>query len=239
MSMAVKPPRYVRPSVAIICDDSKTQRLDKTSPSSKRNRSVFGRVDFSKDIGDILRSHGMAFPTDDIESESEYKKVLAEYSRPIEDLLGGTYRSVSSLAKDLSQYAEVDTYVISRRYGLVKSDFVAIPYVCKRELYSSSAKNRWSSRVSDLLKTIVSQHDCLVLLLSTSSLEALLSKKDLNLLGSMKAEQCIHIVAAESFLSRLRQTRGPTLFTYPRVGVAPVTKSVKREIIAHIKKARS
>ena len=70
----------------------------------------------------------MDIPSDDIELEDEYKKVLREFVRPSILMFAGMYREVRGFYEKIEDIVDVDLYVISGRYGLIKDDEEIIPY---------------------------------------------------------------------------------------------------------------
>jgi len=67
-------------------------------------------------------------PSDDIELEEEYKKVLSEFVRPSILMFSGMFSEIRGFYEKIEDIVDVDLYVISGRYGLVKDDEKIIPY---------------------------------------------------------------------------------------------------------------
>jgi len=77
----------------------------------------------------ILKPRGLGIPNCDIELEDAYRKVLKNYMLPAREMYQGVVAEVRALVDALRKRGhQVDFYIISARYGLLRENDPVIPY---------------------------------------------------------------------------------------------------------------
>jgi len=115
----------------------------------------------------VLRERGLTVPSHDIEKEALYREVLQNYMRPAEEMYGGSFAVVRSLADVLRRVGkEVDLYIISARYGLIGENELVVPYEATLKGKPKEWIRHWSVRLgveNKLLKVLSSKKYDLVI----------------------------------------------------------------------------
>jgi len=114
-------------------------------------------------------------PSDDIELEDEYKKVLSEFVRPSKLMFAGMYREVRSFKDKIEEEHDAELLIISGRYGLVKEDEEIIPYDAYMKTQRDPRKLDERQGFSEDMKKVVQNSSLTFLFVATRYLKYLLS----------------------------------------------------------------
>jgi len=112
--------------VAIFTEDSgvKYPEIDEYKDKIGRGRQLEDIPGFLE----ILKENNLDIPSDDLEDEERYREVLDDYLRPSILMFSGMFSEVRGFYEKIEDIVDVDLYVISGRYGLIKDDEEIIPY---------------------------------------------------------------------------------------------------------------
>lgn len=95
----------------------------------------------------LLQDSGYKTPSDDLENEEKYRKVLRQYICSAKEMYQGSFKRISNLAKKLGERAKVHLYIISARYGIISENQTIIPY---NATFQEKSKKEIRSRAKQL-----------------------------------------------------------------------------------------
>lgn len=112
---------------AIIFTDESGVKL----PEIKKWTKHFGRgmnIEKHTQLISLLNMNDLDVPSNNIDLEDQYRKVLKEFIRPSKSMFAGSFNEVRDFTDTLSTLISTNLYIISSRYGLLKEFDTIIPY---------------------------------------------------------------------------------------------------------------
>lgn len=128
-------------------------------------------VDIEK-VKKVLKDHGLPFPSFDLGLEEKYREVLRPFVRRASEMYTGQlFRAVRGLVDALRGMGkEVDLYIVSARYGLIRDDHEVVPYDATLRGKGRGWVRAWSTELSveEKLDRAIREgnHDLVLLVLS-------------------------------------------------------------------------
>jgi len=113
-------------TATILTDDSMNM-LPTISWDGERQGKGF-TIEASDSIRNTLSSNGLGIPSNDIENEESYKRVLGQYVRPAKYMFSGLFTEVRGFWEELNGFIPTRLLVLSSRYGLLHGEDEIIPY---------------------------------------------------------------------------------------------------------------
>lgn len=205
-------------------------------PPINRWTGKYGRgIEVAEDsqIISLLENHNLSVPHDDIEMESQYRKILFEFIRPARSMFAGMFSEVRIFADTLSELVQTNLYVISGRYGLIQETEEIIPYSShiqtEQDLGILDERTDFSNRMVDA----ANECNFIILLLPRHYLIYLLKN---GWFDRLNRESFIIIISSKKLLSDFSQYNNVDVLE--RKGVARMGK-INREKILEIIKSHS
>ncbi len=187
-------------------------------------------IDLNK-VMRLLRSYGLGLPSNDLENEALYRKILRIYIRPAEEMYRGIFSNVKKIANILRNHGKhVDIYIISARYGLIKGSDPIIPYEATLKGLKPSEIATWASGmgIPDKLRSILSNnYDLIIAVLPKEYAYAIKS-----VLPSLLSNPRTILITATSAIPRYTNIKALVL---PGSNITKRVKSIKmlEEAIKH------
>ncbi len=117
----------------------------------------------------VLKERGLSVPSHDLEKEQLYREALRDFVKPAGEMYGGSFTVVKKLAETLRRVGkEVEVYIISARYGLVREDEPIVPYEATLRGKSKEWIRQWSTRLgveNKLWKVLSKRYDLIIVVL--------------------------------------------------------------------------
>jgi len=142
-----------------------------------------------------LQLSNLSVPTNDLDNEEKYLKVLKDYQRPAIQMFGGLFNEVKSFRTKISKVIRTDILILSRRYGLIDENEIIIPYdsgsrFSVDDVRKLDANTHFFSKIEKSLP----QYSIYIFLLSGPVYEYLIEK---NLFSSLPSQNQKFIVVGE------------------------------------------
>ncbi len=182
--------------VAIFTEDSGVKY-----PEIHKYKGTLGRGRNLEDIPgfvETLEENDLNIPTDDLENEERYREVLKEYLRPSTLMFSGMFREVKGFYEDIEEMVDVDLYVISGRYGLVKDDEEIIPYDAYVDSKDALQGLDDRTALTDDIVEVANSVDLSMFFMATRYLEHLL---DRNVFDRIDTD--IIVVSGKTFIQKI------------------------------------
>lgn len=149
---------------------------------------------------------------------------------PMLDYFKGNFRTVSSLAKELKEYSDVDTYIISEEFGWVKGE-----NKFKDVKKNSVEDEKFSEEIIEKLD----HSDIVIILLPREKFQSLIIENWEKIVQKAKKGSIWCLGASKYILKSLQikelENKNIKLITYERKGVVKLGKKEKRTLIRKIK----
>jgi hypothetical protein len=173
------------------------------------------RVDWAK-VREALAAAGLPIPGMDLDREEEYKRALAEFVKPAEEMYGGSFYAARALAERLRGCGlETSLYVISARYGLIPGRKPVVPYEATLSGMGRDEIRAWAEArgVPQAALELAEKYDVVALLLTRPYAEALgpalaqlLGRDDVYaVLPAALAKGRANVVVSKGLFARRRQ----------------------------------
>lgn len=142
----------------------------------------------------------------------------------------GNFLPTRKLADDISQYAETDTYIMSGEFGLLNGEETI------RDVKSDPEEA--VTDAVDVLRTHAPDSDIVLILLTTDTFRDIVAEhwEEVVEVANENSIWCLGTgrgALSDIELEILREKVGE-LFVYQRVGVAPIDKDTREELITEI-----
>ncbi|NLE04298.1 MAG: hypothetical protein GX638_05775 [Crenarchaeota archaeon] len=162
-------------NVLILTEDSETQCpiYDKWKNRYRSGTKVENNLKILKPLFD----NNLSIPKDDLENENIYLDVLSEFILQAKYMFQGSFSTIRKLEENISKYANVETLIISSRYGLIDSQKKIIPYQTTIKNKTQLLINDEKLLISDNISKKIKDFSHLIIVLPNYYLEYLLSKK--------------------------------------------------------------
>jgi len=212
-------------SISIITDGSQVilPKINKWRGLSR------GKIvsEIKDEIEEILSNKGLSFPTNDLDLECEYKKVLKDYIRPARLMFSGSFSEVRSFCEGLEEYGNVNLYILSERYGLIneKDNIIPYDYNLKNSVLIKNLDKK--TAFSEKIKDISSKSDVLIVLLPKQILSYLIENEIFETNRNLKITVCSKSLGLSMADLRFK--------VFCRPGVARIGIKNKEETIKLIK----
>ncbi len=125
-------------------------------------------IDVSE-VQKVLVKYSMRMPSFDIELEDKYREVLKNFIKPAGKMYSGSFNAIKNLVDDLRGIGKsVDLYIISARYGLIKDDYLIIPYEASLKGQEKDWIRNWSRRLGvedKIMQLINNDYDLIIITL--------------------------------------------------------------------------
>jgi len=159
--------------ISIITEDSgvKLPPIDERKDKIGRGR----HLEEIEGLTEILENEGLDIPSEDLELEERYKKILTDFVRPAILMFSGMFREVRSFKRKIEKEYNSELYIISGRYGLVNEDEEIVPYDAYMETQEDLKKLDEKCNFSNDMKEVVENSSLTFLFAATRYLEYLLS----------------------------------------------------------------
>jgi len=147
-------------------------------PPIDERKDKIGRGRHLEEIGEfteILEDEGLDIPSNDLELEDKYKKILSDFVRPSILMFSGMFREVRGFKRKIEEEYNSELYIISGRYGLIKEDEEIVPYDAYMKTQGDLEKLDNRCNFSDNMKKVVQDSSLTFLFVATRYLEYLLS----------------------------------------------------------------
>jgi len=116
-----------------------------------------------------LKERGLPVPSHDLENERVYREALRDFVKPAGEMYGGSFTAVKNLAEALRRAGkEVDVYILSARYGLIREDEPIVPYEATLKGKPKEWIRQWSARLgveNKLFKALSKKYDLIIVVL--------------------------------------------------------------------------
>lgn len=208
--------------ISIITEDS-----DAKLPPINKWKGTLGKgknIESIPEIKSLLNTHGLTYPTNDIENEELYLRILKNYVRPSKYMFAGNYGGIRDLAKNLKNYGEIKSYILSGRYGLIEEDRQIIPYS-----YHLSSEEKLSNldkktNFIKMMKIIYEKSDIFIVSFPIYLLDYIIKNEVFN-----SKINNLGIVICSSSFKEIMEEKG--FIVFPRIGVARIGKENRKRII--------
>lgn len=123
-----------------------------------------------------MAAAGLPVPGMDLDREEEYRRALAGFVKPAEEMYGGSFDAVRALAARLRRCGlETKIYIISARYGLIPGDEPVVPYEATLSGMSKEEIRAWAEArgIPQAALRLAEEHDVVALVLTRPYAEAL------------------------------------------------------------------
>lgn len=213
----------------ILTDDTKSQL-----PSHNKWTNRFGigsGIIKNPSICYLVKTENIKFPTNDIENESLYKKILHEYVRPAENMYGGRFAEIRYFENQLKKILSVEVLIISGRYGLITGNAEIIPYNHSIRTITELRDFDIKNKLIENLKNKLSDPGYLIILLPKFFIEFFIRYR---LFDDIPHESKIFIVSSKEFAEPLQKYGNITIFE--RKGVSRLRNQNCEEMLSIIKR---
>lgn len=157
--------------------------------------------------------------------------------QPVSEYYEGLFTMITGLYDDLSESTDVHLHVLSDEYGVAKGE-ERMSTVCDRE-QKPIGSSGMAEQARDELLDATAGADVIVILLSTEVFQQTVEEVWDELVATAKPRSIWCLGAAQSSLNRLSfeelETKGCTVLTYQRVGVARLDTETREELLEAVK----
>jgi len=158
--------------------------------------------------------------------------------KPFKEYYEGLFSIVSGLDDDLSELTESHLHILSEEYGVVEAEGKIATVSESTQIPVGSRKMNEQAR-EELLNAAV-EADVMVILLSTDVFQNTVTEVWSELVDAAKPESIWCLGAARSSLDELNfdglKSKGCTVLTYRRVGVARIGSDTREELIEMVER---
>lgn len=149
------------------------------------------------------------------------------------DYYRGTFRPVAQLTDELSRYANVELHIITENNSLITGETLI------RNAPEKSKEQAIKDTVS-LLTEYAPKMDIIVILLSTDLYRQIIVENWEGIIEGTKENTIWCLGTSRSALAscdlNLLKEHGQKLFTYERVGVAPIDIDTRKSLLSYVEK---
>jgi len=208
--------------VAIFTEDSgvKYPEIDEYKDKLGRGRQLEDIPGFLE----ILKENNLDIPSDDLEDEGRYREVLDEYLRPSILMFSGMFSEIRGFYEKIEDIVDVDLYVISGRYGLVKDDEKIIPYDAYVENKKGAQELDERTNFSKQILEIANDVDLSMFFMATRYIQHII---DQGLLKQIESE--IIVVSGKTIIDEIDDIENVT--GLKKRGVARISWQNRNEIL--------
>lgn len=215
----------------IVTEDSRTQLPE--IRKWKNTSGIGGWVEHNVQFMSCLDEHGYSIPTNNIDDEALYNKLLCEFVRPADQMFAGSFLEVKAFRDRLNEGILTDLFIISGRYGLISADTQIVPY-------SFSINSQEDLRFLDMMTSVsegiletFKKYDIGIIVLPSLYLEYFSS---IGLFQQLAPELPIIVVGSTSIKQRVPDSN--IILHFPRKGVARIGKTNQKSIISLVKRMK-
>jgi hypothetical protein len=159
-------------------------------------------------------------------------------NQPIREYYQGLFGQVAGIREELAEFTDTRLHVLSEEYGVVGGEERASDVFNIDE--NPVGHNEMDERARAQLLNAADEADVMVVLLSTDVFESTVGELWKDLVGAAKPESIWCLGAARSSLEDLDfgglETKGCTVLTYQRVGVARIGTETREELLQAVKR---
>ncbi len=149
----------------------------------------------------------------------------------------GSFRVVSGLYDDLEEFTNTNMHVLSEEYGVAEGHEQALERINSSQ--ESTGTDKMVRSAKKELLNAATNADVMVILLSTDLFQATVVEVWDKIVETAKPNSIWCFSAAQSALTKLDfkelETKGCTVFTYQRVGVARIGTETREELLETVK----
>ena len=215
--------------ISIITDDTKVKL-----PVFNKWKLKFSKgIDIRKDttIKSRLSEYNTKYPCDDIENESQFKKILHDFIRPANQMYGGMFTEVRYFGQKLSSLMPTQINFISGRYGLISENQEIIPYYYQIETTKHLEVADNKLQICEKINRILENNEIILFLLPKQYVEYFIKngifRKNLN-------KTHLIVVSSDEFREYFSQI--PNVLFLRRIGVARIGEGNRKKILEYINK---
>jgi len=225
-------------NIAIITDESGVKFINKKPTRKKTGKGIY--VTASDEIIQLLKNNGFNHvPFDDLENENKYLSILHEYVKPAQELFAGRFSEINYFANTLrdNKYPnDVELFIISGTYGLIKGIEKIIPYKFYLGDKKIIEKTYRKFKIIPKISKIINSNNTTIILLPLDQLSYLF-KNENNIFKDTTQRRTVIIVSSGSLSNKItnqaKQKDIDLLYLYRR-GVARMGKENRNKIIEKI-----
>jgi cytoplasmic iron level regulating protein YaaA (DUF328/UPF0246 family) len=214
--------------VLIITEDSAI----KLPQINKWTNKITKGMDIEKDdaLINLLKKHNSTIPSDDLENEENYKKVLRIYVRPAKFMFSGMFSEVRDFSNRLAKITPTDLYIISGRYGLINENDSILPYSKNVKTIPELKNLDEKTGFFEKTHTLVNKYSLIIFLLPRQYIQYFITKE---FFESIPKNHPIVIVTGTHNCDIF--SKYPMITILPRKGVARIGNKNRNKIIEIIK----
>lgn len=176
-------------------------------------------------IKQLLSEYNINYPTNDIENELLFKKLLRDFVRPAIQMYGGMFTEVRHFAPKISPLIPTKIYFVSGRYGLIPENQEIIPYYYQIETLNDVEVVDKKFNIKEKIQNLIEKSDVIIFFLPKHYI-AYLIKNDF--FKEFLFNSYLIIVSSDEYRDYFLQFQNVLFLN--RIGVARIGKK-NREII--------
>lgn len=192
-------------------------------------------IDIRKDpiINSRLNECQLKIPSNDIENETQFKKVLHDFVRPAKQMYGGMFNEIRCFTEqELPSFISTQIFFISGRYGVISETQEIIPYSYHTSTIAELGLIEKKFDITRKIHSLFDENDIILFLLPKEYIEHLIKN---GLFENMTKPNFI-IVSSIEFRDYFSQMSNVLLLN--RIGVARIGKRNRERIIEYIEEIR-
>lgn len=215
----------------IVTEDSRTQLPE--IRKWKNTSGIGGWVENNIPVMSCLEEHGYPIPTNNIDDEPLYNKLLYEFVRPADQMFAGSFLEVKAFRDRLNEVIQTELFIISGRYGLISAGTRIVPYSFSIKSDEDLRFLDMMTSVSEGILEIFKKFDIGIVALPSLYLEYFSS---IGLFQQLSPELPIIVVGSTSIKQRVPDSN--IVLHFPRKGVARIGKTNQNSIISYVKRMK-
>lgn len=211
-------------SVLIITEDTVTKlpQVEKWTNRIRKGQDIVNDIE----ILQLLKTHNLTIPSDDLKKEKTYKTILKNYVRPAKFMFSAVFSEVRDFANELAVFTPTDLFIISGRYGLINENDKVIPY---SKTVKTSIELSDLDRKTEFVKSIqrlIGKHTVTIFLLPSEYIKFLLIIDFFNTIPKNHK-----VIIVSSTQNNFILKKYPNFITLSRKGLARLGVTNRKKII--------
>jgi len=192
-------------------------------------------IDIRKDptIISRLNEYKLKIPSNDIENETQFKKVLHDFVRPAKQMFGGMFNEVRCFAEqELPSFISTQIYFLSGRYGIISENQEIIPYISHISTIAELEVVDKKFDITGKIHSLVDENDIILFLLPKEYIAHQIKK---GLFEKMTKSNFV-IVSSMEFRDYFSQM--PNVLLLHRIGVARIGIKNRQRIVEYVEEIK-